>query len=511
MRARQGAFSKGKRTVTKSLPLFAVLLLAAVLPSAAATPKKAPAKPDKSAPAPPAPPGDTLKYGRFGTVTLYHTSPRPKHVVLFLSGDGGWNLGVVDMAKTLATLDSLVVGIDLPYFEKKMEATKEACHYPASDLELLSKYVQKKLDYPTYVTPVVVGYSSGATLAYAVVVQAPPNTFDGAISMGFCPDLPLKTPLCKGEGLAWGPGPKGKGVSFLPAAKLEVPWVAFQGLSDQVCFPADVEKYVKQVKGAEIVNLPKVGHGFSKPQNWEPQFRQAFTKMVAEAEKPAAGSGPASPARAAAPPPPKELGNLPVVEVPAKGAGDTLALFVSGDGGWAEIDRSVSEVLAGKGVPVAGLNSLKYFWNTHTPDSTAADVARILRYYLATWKKEKVILVGYSFGADVLPAVANRLPADLQERIRLIALIGPSHTATFEFHVGDWLGLGGDKGLPVAPEVKKLQGKRFVCLYGQDEGKDSLCPEIDPQPGVTAVSFPGSHHFGGRYDLLAEPILKEAQ
>src|SRR5262249_42736747 len=161
----------------------------------------------------------------------------------------------------------------------------------------------------------------------------------------------------------------------------------------------------------------------------------------------------------ASPPAPQELGNLPVVEVPAKGTGDALALFVSGDGGWAEIDRSVAGALAAKGMPVVGLNSLKYFWSTRTPESTAADAARILRYYLAAWKKEKVVLIGSSFGADVLPAVANRLPPDLQERLRLIALIGPSHTATFEFHVGDWLGIGGDKGLPVAPEVKKLQGK----------------------------------------------------
>jgi type IV secretory pathway VirJ component len=473
--------------MTRILPLLLLLLLAAPATPAAAA-------------------GDTFKYGRFGTVTLYRTTPHPKHVVLFLSGDGGWNLGVVDMARTLAAMGSLVVGIDLPYFEKRMEATKEACHYPAADLEMLSQYVQKKLDYPTYVTPVVVGYSSGATLAYAVAVQAPSNTFAGAISMGFCPDLPLKTPLCKGQGLAWGPGPKGKGVSFLPATNLEVPWIAFQGLIDQVCFPADVEKYVKQVKGAEIVTLPKVGHGFSKPQRWEPQFRQAFTKIVAPPPEPA-GSAKAAPAPAA----PKDLGNLPVVEVPARGAGDTLALFVSGDGGWAQLDRSVSAVLAAKGVPVIGLNSLKYFWSSRTPESTAADVDRILRHYLAAWKREKVILVGYSFGADVLPAVADRLPADLLERVKLIALIGPSHTATFEFHVGDWLGIGGDKGLPVAAEVKKLQGKRFVCLYGEDEGKESACPAIDAQPGVKAVVLPGSHHFGGRYELLAEPILQEAE
>lgn len=500
----------------KKILLPAVLFLAAVLPSTAATKTKASRHPKAAPAAPAAAPGDTLQYGRFGTVTLYRTSPHPKHVVLFLSGDGGWNLGVVDMARTLASLDALVVGIDFPYFEKKMEATKEACHYPAADLEMLSKYVQKKLDYPTYVTPVLVGYSSGATMAYAAVVQAPSNTFDGAISMGFCPDLPLKTPMCKGQGLAWGPGPKGKGVSFLPATNLEVPWIAFQGLTDQVCFPADVEKYVKQVKGAEIVTLPKVGHGFSKQQNWEPQFRQAFTKIVADDDKAAAAPGATAagaPAKSSAAPAPKELGNLPVVEVPAKGPGDTLALFVSGDGGWAQLDRSISGVLAARNVPVAGLNSLKYFWSSRTPESTAADLARILHYYLAAWKKEKVILVGYSFGADVLPPVANKLPADLLERVRLIALIGPSHEATFEFHVGDWLGIGGDKGVPVVPEVKKLTGagKRFLCLYGEDEGKESACPEIAQLPNTKAVPLPGAHHFGGRYDLLGDHILQQAE
>jgi type IV secretory pathway VirJ component len=63
----------------------------------------------------------------------------------------------------------------------------------------------------------------------------------------------------------------------------------------------------------------------------------------------------------------------------------------------------------------------------------------------------------------------------------------------------------------VEPEVKKLQGKRFVCLYGEDEGKDSACPAIDAQPGVKAVVLKGSHHFGGRYDVLADPILKEME
>ncbi|MFH1573643.1 MAG: virulence factor family protein, partial [Acidobacteriota bacterium] len=51
---------------------------------------------------------ETLSFGRFGTVHLYRQSLRPSHVALFVSGDGGWNQGVVDMARELAGLDALV-------------------------------------------------------------------------------------------------------------------------------------------------------------------------------------------------------------------------------------------------------------------------------------------------------------------------------------------------------------------------------------------------------------------
>ena len=164
---------------------------------------------------------ESLTFGRFGTVYLYYNMPQPAHIALFVSGDGGWNLGVVDMARELASLDSLVVGIDINHFIKQMESSKESCLYPAADFEALSKFVQKKLDYPSYRTPILIGYSSGATLIYASLVQAPPNTFLGGISLGFCPDLPLTQSMCPGSGLGWTAGPKGKGYSFLPAKSLD--------------------------------------------------------------------------------------------------------------------------------------------------------------------------------------------------------------------------------------------------------------------------------------------------
>jgi len=440
---------------------------------------------------------ETASFGRFGTVHLYRESRQPSRAVLFVSGDGGWNLGVIDMARALASLDALVVGIDITHYLRELAASGEACSYPAADFENLSHYIQKKLGLTAYVPPVLVGYSSGATLVYAVLVQAPQGTFTGAISLGFCSDLPLSRPLCRGAGLEWEVGPRGKGVSFLPSARLQAPWVAFQGAIDEVCDPRATEAYVKQVPGAELVLLPKVGHGFSVQKNWMPQFRDAFERL----SKRAARLGPPAPPGAA---------DLPLVEVPAAASpGRLMAVLLSGDGGWAGLDREVAGALAARGVPVVGWNSLQYYWAPRTPEGAAADLSRILRHYLTSWRADGALLVGYSFGADVLPFLVNRLPDDLREKVRLVALLGPAERASFEFHLSDWVG-GADPGSrPVWPEVERLVGVKVLCAYGKGED-GSLCPRLDPA-SVDIVARSGSHHFDGDYQGLAEEILRRAR
>lgn len=441
---------------------------------------------------------ETTSFGRFGKVTIYRPTPHPGRVVLFVSGDGGWNQGVVDMARELSALDALVVGVDITHYLKALRGSHEACSYPAGDFEALSQYLQKKLDFPRYTVPVLVGYSSGATLVYATLVQAPPNTFRGAIGLGFCPDLPLTRPLCKGEGLEWTAGPKGKGFSFLPAKHLEAPWIALQGTIDQVCDPGATEAFVKQVPGGKIVVLPKVGHGYAVPRNWMPQFRSAFGRVAATpGPERTSASGPVS--------------DLPLVEVPAKGAeGDTLAVILSGDGGWASIDKEMGDTLSQDGIPVVGLNSLQYFWKQRTPDGMGMDLERILRHYLQAWHKEKALLIGYSRGADVLPFAAARQPADLLDRVPAIALLGPSRAVAFKFHVTDWLTSGnGKSALPVRPEVEKLRGRKILCFYGIEE-KDSLCRDLGPDQ-ARVYALRGAHHFGGDYREIAHMILTDAK
>ncbi|NUM69045.1 virulence factor family protein, partial [candidate division KSB1 bacterium] len=342
------------------------------------------------------------------------------------------------------------------------------------------------------------GYSSGATLVYATLVQAPSTTFGGAISLGFCPDLPLSKPLCKGSGLEWQSGRKGKGFSFLPAANLEVPWIALQGTSDQVCNSDSTAKYVKQVKQGELVMLPKVGHGFSVQKNWMPQFKQAFARLAMKSE-----SEPGPHERA--------LQDLPLIEVPCGGdGGNLMALHITGDGGWGVTDKGLSNTLAAHGIPVVGLNSLKYFWTKRTPEGTANDVERLLRHYLSAWKKEKLILIGYSFGADVLPFVVNRLPDELRAKVELLVFLGPSATAQFEFHLANWLGDAEPRPrFMVQPEIEKLHNMRMLCFCG-DEEKDSLCQKLAPRLVKTVVRK-GGHRLGGNYAPVAEEILREVQ
>lgn len=439
---------------------------------------------------------DGFFFGRFGKVAIYRKSPQPSQVVIFVSGDGGWNLGVIDMAKALSALDALVAGIDITHYLKQVAASGEKCAYPAADFESLSKFLQKKYNFPAYVQPLLVGYSSGATLVYATLVQSPPNTFGGAVSMGFCPELPLTKPFCKGSGLEWKPGAKGKGCSFLPAKTLLNPWIAFQGTIDHVCDAAMVENYVRQVTNGKIVLLPKVGHGFSVQRNWLPQFIGVFRDILQQKN---IGQGFRT----------DELKDLPLVEVPASGSGtDTMAVIISGDGGWAGIDREIADVLADQGVAVVGLNSLKYFWTSRTPADSAHALERIVRHYLTAWRKKRVLLIGYSLGADVLPFMFNGLSPEIANRVPLAAMISPGYKAVFEFHLTDWLGKASSgQTYPVLPEAKKIKGTKLLCFYGEAE-EDSLCRALDNNI-AKIIAIKGGHHLGGNYEYIARVILKE--
>jgi type IV secretory pathway VirJ component len=445
---------------------------------------------------------ETLDYEHFGTVAIYRKTPHPSHVVLYVSGDGGLENAVLVMAKELREMDTLVVAINIKNYIPYLRTAHGNCTFPAADLEQLSKYVQKTLDYPEYVPPILIGYSSGATLVYAALAEAPPNTFPGAISFGFCPEIQIHKPFCRGESLQYILKRGTKGMYFLPDTTLESPWIALQGTVDQVCDPNSTEDYAKQIPKSKVILLPRVGHGFRVEKNWLPQFKEAYAEIAKVKTAAVASTVPPKSATA-------NLYGLPIVQVPSakpSSSSDLFAVILSGDGGWASLDRQIGNEFAKAGIPVVGFNTLQYFWKKRTPEESAQDLQRLLVYFLQEWKKQKVLIMGYSLGADVLPFMVNRLPADLQSKIQLLAFLGPARKAEFEFHLTDWVGNFGDDGQPVVPEIKKLKPKS-VCIYGDNE-KDSACPGAQTKL-TKIIAWRGGHHFDGDYQMLAKSILQE--
>jgi type IV secretory pathway VirJ component len=201
-----------------------------------------------------------------------------------------------------------------------------------------------------------------------------------------------------------------------------------------------------------------------------------------------------------------DVRDLPLREFPAANPRGRIAILLTGDGGWRRIDAQIANRLREAGVPVAGFLVPDYFREQKTADESACALERTIRYYRARWNSDRVIVIGYSRGADVLPFMVSRLPADVRSSIDVVALLGLEPTIDFHYHAS-WIPFfhPREPQFPVLPEVRKLRGLRVLCVYGENE-KGSACPSLSA-PDVTVVREKGGHHFAGNYRGIADTIL----
>lgn len=223
----------------------------------------------------------------------------------------------------------------------------------------------------------------------------------------------------------------------------------------------------------------------------------------------AAGAAIATPAAARAQD--AALRDLPLVEVPVRGrpTGDLIAVLLTADGGWVTLDRGVAAGLAADGVPVVGWSSLDYYRRPRTPEAASADLARVLRHYLDAWGGRRVLLIGYSFGADVLPLLVNRLPGDLRARVAGVALIGFSPDAVFEFHASEWVGLVRGRRYPTLAEVRRLNGLPLLCVYGRGDS-DEACERLE-MANARLVAIDSGHRMGAVASAVGDAVRAEAR
>lgn len=420
---------------------------------------------------------ERVSHGRFEQVPVYLPEGAPQRVVLWFAGAGD-PAGHSARLEALRADGAMVVDVDAAHLYRVLAKEGGKCGFSAGDVENFSRYVQAYLKVPTYHLPILGGDGEGAALAYAVATQAEPQVFAGLLTEDFCPQLRNATMTC-------GDAIHGRDLQPQP---LRFPWLAASG-AGKACTVAAVDGFLQEVPWARSFQRTRAGSAL-------PGERAVVRVLGAQHG-------------VSLPPVPHDLDGLPLVEVPAAGTGDTFAVFVSGDGGWAGLDKDVAGALAAANVPVVGVDSLRYFWSERTPAGFAVDLDRIVRHYAAQWQRPNVVFIGFSQGADVLPAAINLLPASTAQTMRMTALLSVGERADYEFHVSNWIGGGGDDGLPIAPEVRKLPAARTLCVYGEDDD-DALCPKL-PAGTAQVVKLPGDHHFEGDYATLAKVILQRLQ
>ena len=441
-------------------------------------------------------PTDSVNVAPFGKVFIYKNSATPENVIIMISGDGGWKSGVTGFAETFSAMNNLVIGVDILRYFKDVRQRTGDCYSVAADFISLGAEIEKRYNFPEYKPAIIMGYSSGATLVYGILAQARPGSFVGGISLGFCPDIELPKMLCQTNGLSEKVDVTGKSYFLQPDAKLGNQWIVLQGKLDEVCNYSDVADFVNKTTDAELITLPLVGHGFSKYSDFMPQWKEAFSRLVAKFDKTQTTDNNIN-----------KPDNLPVILTNTKlrNTDMPLALLISGDGGWYSFEQSIANKLAEIGIPTVGLDSRKYFWNRRSPEETASDMTAILKYYSRELGREKFLLVGYSLGSEIVPFIINRLPENMKSMVTSAVMLSPETTTDFEIHISNMLGMGNRQNTyNVLDEIKKIKTVPSLCIFGKDEKSEVPGLLVNTQVKISII--PGDHHYKSNVPLIVETM-----
>jgi type IV secretory pathway VirJ component len=440
----------------------------------------------------------TISLPLVGRVVAYVPGAPTSHVVLLVGGHDRWAGVDIQVARRIVAQQAIVVGI--PYGALKRYAVKDSwCWFVASDFELLSHAAQKALRLSQYQTPVLVGYQTGAALVYAALANTPAVTFDGGISLAFCPTVTIDREICSSD--TWTPDHEA-GRSNLPAARtLPKDWYVLQGADDRVCSIDATRRFLAGTPRTHLVSLDGTGHAFSTESTWGPALDRALRELWTphDIQPPAAQPRSASM---------RELEDeLQRLQLPFEfrwpAQLSSLLLFFSGDGGWASLDDAVSEQLTSHGVGVIGVSSLRYFWNRKSPAQVAADIRRIVAILARSGRP--VFVGGYSFGAEVSPVAVAQWPPGERRMLTGLVLIAPGTSASFEIDPLDWIRTPAENpATRVAPAIHE-DALPVVCVAGTDED-DSPCGSLAGLQASRIVRLPGAHHFNGDYAAVANAV-----
>jgi type IV secretory pathway VirJ component len=417
-----------------------------------------------------------LDGGRYGEVKLAEPVSAPRGYVVLFSDAGGWTAKDDSRLDAIAKAGALAVGVDTDAYLDRAASFDPRCLQLLGDAEGLSRQLQRERPGSEYFFPVLAGVGRGGALVGAILAQAPKATVGAGVSLDPWASVGTERAFCPRVARADDPLPAS------PRADVPVlvdPWTV-------VLSPTTLQE-VRARFDALTPDVPQL----TLSKLGEPAGDDTLARFIAPTLIPDNFGS---------------VAGLPLVELPVEPHKRRMAILISGDGGWRDIDRTIAEQMQKQGLPVVGWDALRYFWSRKTPDETAADLAKVIAAYGPKWNVDEVALVGFSFGADVLPFLYPKLPPALRQRVKLITLLSPSPAADWEIRVVGWLGAAPSaEATPLAPALKTVPAELFQCFYGDQDHNSSCAALVGTEAEV--IEKKGQHHFDGDYAKIAREIL----
>ncbi|MEJ1934351.1 AcvB/VirJ family lysyl-phosphatidylglycerol hydrolase [Nostoc sp. NIES-2111] len=212
---------------------------------------------------------------------------------------------------------------------------------------------------------------------------------------------------------------------------------------------------------------------------------------------------------AALPSPPPNLTGVVIERAPdpseAASADESASrvLLLSGDGGWTDVEESLSAEFVDYGLTVIGVDSRRTFVSDHARE----EIAHYLEHL--TGSGQGLIIVGYAFGADLLPIVWPALSRNLRDSTVRVAMISPTHDGSLRIDPTGRYDAAFGPTIPLQQTVQHVPRSRLVCIFGMQERLSgySSCtnPQFDP---AERVELPGGHDLGRNYADVAGAIAK---
>lgn len=194
-------------------------------------------------------------------------------------------------------------------------------------------------------------------------------------------------------------------------------------------------------------------------------------------------------------------------ELPAAdaGPGRPAIVMLSGDmGNRVGMTPKVAARLNARGYAVVTVNSLSFFSPRRTAAEAAALIAGAMHRAEALGRTREVVLIGQSFGADMLHAGLAEMPVAARAHVRAVVLVVPGHDIIFRASPIELAGLETPDALAL-PTASRLTWVPVTCIRGVRED-NSLCPEMDI-PNLRKVDLPGGHRLNGDDAALTAAIL----